>query len=308
MDLSHYSKLPKVSIVLTTCNREYFFTEAILSILDQDYPNLEIIISDDKSSDNTFIFAQEYAMEYSHIKVVQNARSSGSAGNRNNGLDYANGELVLLLDDDDVLFKEAISNLVNIYLQHDKRYGIIIANCTRSDDGSLSGRGVDESGEISFKDVLSGRLQGEFVTLFERNLLGRRRFSEERGNMGLLWLRMHKQSQSYYYHKPLKFYRIHADSLSNTLKYNPLLMAKNYEQNILLFYKERKEVCPKYLSELCATAALLYHQGGNRKMAFRKVLQSFTIYPSLQALKALFYICLPKTFIPRIITKQIVEK
>ena len=74
--------LPKVSVILTTFNREYFFTEAIESILEQDYPNLEIIISDDGSSDNTFAFACEYAKDYPCIKVVQNTHSKGSAGNR----------------------------------------------------------------------------------------------------------------------------------------------------------------------------------------------------------------------------------
>lgn len=100
---------PKVSVILTTYNREYFFTESIESILDQDYPNLEIIVSDDGSEDNTFSIASEYAKDNPHIKVVRNARTRGSAGNRNNGLDYASGELLLLLDDDDLLFKEAIS-------------------------------------------------------------------------------------------------------------------------------------------------------------------------------------------------------
>lgn len=265
-------KFPKVSVILTTYNREYFFTESIESILEQDYPNLEIIISDDGSQDNTFSIACEYAKENPSIKVVRNARTPGSAGNRNNGLDYANGDLLLLLDDDDLLFKEAISQMIKAYLHFDKQYGIIIANCTRSDDGSLSGKGLDESREISFQEVLSGRLDGEFVTLFERKLLGQRRFNEnlQRGNMGLLWLKLHKQRPCYYIHKPLKFYRIHAESLTQSMKYKPLEMVKNYEQDILLFYKERLKCCPAHLAKLCATAALLYRQGGNRKKAFKR--------------------------------------
>ena len=253
--------LPKVSVILTTFNREYFFTEAIESILEQDYPNLEIIISDDGSSDNTFAFACEYAQDHPNIKVVQNAHSKGSAGNRNNGLDYANGDLVLLLDDDDLLFKEAISQMVEVYLQFNKHYGIILANCTRSDDGFLSGKGINETREVCF-----------------------------------------------YLHRPLKFYRIHAESLTHNMKYKPLEMVKNYEQDILLFYKERKELCPKYLAELCATAALLYRQGGDNKHAFKKILQSLLIYPNLKALKALVYLFLPKSFIPRFNVRQRIEK
>lgn len=302
--------LPKVSVILTTFNREYFFTEAIESILEQDYPNLEIIISDDGSSDNTFAFACEYAHEHPHIKVVQNAHSKGSAGNRNNGLDYASGDLVLLLDDDDLLFKEAISQMVEAYLQFNKHYGIILANCTRSDDGFLSGKGINETREVSFKEVLCGKLEGEFITLFERKLLGTRRFNEnlKRGNMGLLWLRMHRQSPCFYLHRPLKFYRIHAESLTHNLKYQPLEMVKNYEQDILLFYKERKELCPKHLAELCATAALLYKQGGDCKHAFKKILQSFLIRPNLKAIKALVCLFLPKSFIPQFNVRQRIEK
>ncbi|CAM2855630.1 glycosyltransferase family 2 protein [Helicobacter burdigaliensis] len=310
MDLSRFKNLPKVSVILTTYEREYFFTEAIESILEQDYPNLEIIISDDGSSDNTFSIASEYANDYPFIKVVQNSRTKGSAGNRNNGLDYASGDLVMLLDDDDLLFKEAISQMMEVYLQNNEKYGIIIANCTRSDDGSLSGKGVFESREISFIEVLCGELKGEFITLFRRNLLGKRRFNEnlQRGNMGLLWLKLHKQSPCFYLHRPLKFYRIHAESLTHNLKYKPLEMVKNYEQDILLFYKERIKYCPKHLAELCAIAALLYRQGGDYKKSFKKILQSLFIRPNLLALKALGCLMLPDCFLPHLNIKQRVEK
>ncbi|AWI34391.1 glycosyltransferase family 2 protein [Helicobacter apodemus] len=310
MDLSTYGNLPKVSIILTTFNREYFFTEAIESILEQDYPNLEIIISDDNSSDNTFAFACEYAKDNPSIKVISNAHTKGSAGNRNNGLDYASGDLVLLLDDDDLLFKESITQMVEIYLRFQKKYGIIIANCTRSDDGYLSGKGIDETREVSFQEILCGQLQGEFITLFERKLLGTRRFNEDlkRGNIGLLWLRLHKGSPCYYLHRPLKFYRIHAESLTQNLKYQPLEMVKNYEQDILLFYKERKACCPKHLAKLCAIAALLYHQGGNRKKAIKKILQSLSIYPNFYAIQACIYLLLPSHFLPKLKIRQRIEK
>lgn len=314
IDISHSTQqnldFPKVSIILTTYNREYFFTESIESLLEQDYPNLEIIISDDGSKDNTFNIACEYALENPHIKVVQNARSQGSAGNRNNGLDHASGELIILLDDDDLLFKEAISQMVNVYLSFEKYYGIIIANCTRSDDGFLSGKGMSESREISFQEILCGRLQGEFLTLFERKLLGKKRFNEnlQRGNIGLLWLKLHKHSPAYYLHKPLKFYRIHAESLTQTLKYQPLEMVKNYEQDILLFYRERLKYCPTYLAKLCAIAALLYRQGGNRKKALKKIFQSLRIRPSLLAIQVFFCLFLPVSFLPKLRIRQRIEK
>ena len=301
---------PKVSVILTTYNREYFFTESIESLLEQDYPNLEIIVSDDGSSDNTFNIACEYAQENPHIKVVRNTHARGSAGNRNNGLDHASGELIMLLDDDDLLFKEAISQMINVYLGFDKHYGIIIANCTRSDDGFLSGQGISESREISFQEVLCGCLDGEFLTLFERQLLGQRRFNENlrRGNMGLLWLKLHKNRACYYLHKPLKFYRIHAESLTQNLKYQPLEMVKNYEQDILLFYRDRLKYCPAHLARLCATAALLYRQGGDRKRAFKKILQSLAIHPNLLAIQVFFCLFLPVSCLPKLKIRQRIEK
>lgn len=301
---------PKVSVILTTYNREYFFTESIESLLAQDYPNLEIIISDDGSTDNTFHIACEYAQENSHIKVVQNAHARGSAGNRNNGLDHASGELVMLLDDDDLIVKEAISQMVSVYLGFERRYGIIIANCTRSDDGFLSGQGINESRAVTFKEVLCGQLEGEFLTLFERKLLGQRRFNEnlQRGNMGLLWLKLHKNTSCYYLHKSLKFYRIHAESLTQNLKYKPLEMVKNYEQDILLFYRERLKYCPAHLAKLCAIAALLYRQGGNRKKAFKKILQSLLICPNLLAVQVFFCLFLPISCLPKLRIRQRIEK
>lgn len=297
---------PLVSVIITTCNREYFFTQALQSVQNQSYKNLEIIISDDNSEDETKELALEFAESDPRIKVVSNTHAHGSAGNRNNGIDNASGELLVLLDDDDELLVNAIENLVNAYLEQNKECGIIIANCRRSDDSSLSGLGLFESREIRFNEVLSGGLRGEFLTCFRRDLLGARRFNEDlkRGNMGLLWLRMHKKTRCFYIHKALKIYRIHAESLTNTLKYEPLEMVKNYEQDILLFYKERKELCPAYLARLCAIAALLYRLGGARAKCLTKVRQSMQIRPNVLAFRV-FGLCLMPDFLSNFMLPKI---
>ena len=106
----------------------------------------------------------------------------------------------------------------------------------------------------------------------------------------------------------MKFYRIHAESLTQSLKYKPLEMVKNYEQDILLFYKERLKHCPSHLAKLCAIAALLYRQGGDRKKSFKKILQSLAIYPNWLAIQAFACLFLPTSFLPKLKIRQRVEK
>ncbi len=93
---------PLVSVIIPTCNREAFLSEAIDSVIGQTYVNWELIIVDDRSTDNTAALVQRYMDADRRVSCVKNTRTRGPAGARNRGQDLARGEYIAFLDSDDV--------------------------------------------------------------------------------------------------------------------------------------------------------------------------------------------------------------
>jgi glycosyltransferase involved in cell wall biosynthesis len=91
---------PLVSVVIPTHNRAYCLPEAIDSALEQTYPNVEVVVIDDGSTDGTdAMVAQRYGND-ARVRYIQQ-KQSGTNFARNNGLRNARGEMVALLDSDD---------------------------------------------------------------------------------------------------------------------------------------------------------------------------------------------------------------
>lgn len=95
MNIDSYQ--PLISVIIPTYNREAIVAKAIKSVLEQTYPNIQLIVVDDGSEDNTEAIVKSFAgVEY----FLQPHSGQGKA--RNTGLKYAKGEYVASLDSDDV--------------------------------------------------------------------------------------------------------------------------------------------------------------------------------------------------------------
>lgn len=89
---------PLVSVIVATFNRAQFIGKCIDSILEQSYPNIEVIIVNDCSTDNTKEVLELYS---DSVKVVHNKKNMGVAYNSNLGFSVSNGDYICLLGDDD---------------------------------------------------------------------------------------------------------------------------------------------------------------------------------------------------------------
>ncbi|MFN6946563.1 MAG: glycosyltransferase family 2 protein [Cytophagaceae bacterium] len=92
----------KVSVIIPTFNRARFLPNAVMSIIAQKYDNIEIIIVDDGSDDNTREIVNSLKKEYPFINYYLNERTKGPSGARNTGIIKSSGEYVAFLDSDDV--------------------------------------------------------------------------------------------------------------------------------------------------------------------------------------------------------------
>lgn len=115
---------PKVSVILPSYNAEQGIQIAIESILGQTWTNLELLIVDDHSSDNTLDVIQAYAKEDDRIKVMSTKENSGPYVARNMALEQATGEFVTVNDADDW----SHSDKLRIQIEHLLHNESILAN------------------------------------------------------------------------------------------------------------------------------------------------------------------------------------
>ena len=137
------SKKPLVSVIIPAYNCAQFINETLDSVYRQTYRNIEIIVIDDGSTDNT------KAILAPHIGNIQYfyKENSGTAGARNTGILKAKGELIALLDNDDIWYPEKIKLQVSV-AQNNPEIGLVFT------DGKI----FDKSGIL--KDtIIARRLQ-----------------------------------------------------------------------------------------------------------------------------------------------------
>ncbi|AIY89558.1 glycosyltransferase family 2 protein [Geoglobus acetivorans] len=119
------SEPSSVSIVIPTHNRKDKLIRLIESILQSNYPKekLEIIVVDDASTDGTYeeltkIFSD--LIKERKLKIIRNKRDRYSTYCRNIGVKYSHGEYIFLIDDDNIVDKSCILELVKTFKQNDK--------------------------------------------------------------------------------------------------------------------------------------------------------------------------------------------
>ena len=99
---------PLVSVIIPVYNVEPYLKEALDSVLDQSYQNLEIILIDDGSTDRSGKICDDYSETDDRIRVIHQ-ENKGLSSARNKGLDLMHGELVAFLDPDDAYHPDYVS-------------------------------------------------------------------------------------------------------------------------------------------------------------------------------------------------------
>lgn len=100
--------IPKVSVIIPNFNNSRYIEEAIRSVLDQTLQDIEVIVIDDCSTDDSWEILQRIAQTDDRIKIIRNSEKSGAGISRNLGLHEARGEFIKFLDSDDTLPVDAL--------------------------------------------------------------------------------------------------------------------------------------------------------------------------------------------------------
>ena len=102
--------MKKVTIMIPTYNQAKYISKAIESALSIDYSNIEVIVSDDCSSDNTDEIVK--SIKDDRIFYLKNKKNSGAAVSRNKALKMAKGKWIAFLDSDDLWKKDKLEKQI----------------------------------------------------------------------------------------------------------------------------------------------------------------------------------------------------
>lgn len=141
---------PKISIVTPSYNQGQYIEETILSILNQNYPNLEYIIIDGGSTDDTVEIIKKYE---DRIKYWVSERDEGQADAINKGLEKCTGDIFNWINSDDYLEKDALFDIgKNFNLEMYSLYAGIVVNFSEEDKthNLIQNRGLSLDNILSF--------------------------------------------------------------------------------------------------------------------------------------------------------------
>ena len=103
--------LDLISLIVPFYNVEQYIERCIKSLLSQSYSNIEVLLIDDCSPDNSVKIAKEYAKKDKRIKILQYKNNRGLGGARNYGIEKAKGEYILFVDSDDYIDSNSVQIL-----------------------------------------------------------------------------------------------------------------------------------------------------------------------------------------------------
>lgn len=126
---------PLVSIIICTYNGADYLEETLRSVMNQSYKNIEIVVVDDGSKDNTCEIVEKCSLEDKRI-VLYKKKNGGLPSSRNYAFEKANGKWIAIIDQDDLCYPERIQKQLAVSLQYPQA-SLIFCNTDYIDSNGL---------------------------------------------------------------------------------------------------------------------------------------------------------------------------
>lgn len=147
-----------VTVYIPTKNRVFLLKRAVESVLNQSYKNIEIIVVDDSSEDDTEKLMNWFTENNKNIFYFKNKESMGACFCRNLALNHARGEFITGLDDDDYFLPNRILNFINFRKKINMK-SIIYSNCFISNEWNKQ----KKKSTCTFNDLLEANYIGNQI-------------------------------------------------------------------------------------------------------------------------------------------------
>ncbi|MBQ9229379.1 MAG: glycosyltransferase family 2 protein [Eubacterium sp.] len=175
-----------VSIIIPCYNVEKYLDRCLNSVVNQTYQNLEIILIDDGSTDNTPVLCDEWTVKDKRIKVIHKA-NDGLANARNTGIEVCTGDYVMFTDSDDYVEPDTVEFLLSLSL----KYNADVSRCGfyyDYDDGRVEAvNNNDEILLLNSDERMIDLIAGAYMSgvawnkLYSRDIIKKHPYSKEDG-------------------------------------------------------------------------------------------------------------------------------
>jgi len=125
---------PLVTVICVCFNHSRFVTEALDSVINQTYKNIELIVIDDGSTDGSGKVIKKWMINHPKATLILNGRNLGYCKTFNKALALANGEFIIDFAADDIMLSEKIERQVNSFIKLDNNYGVIFTDSVYVDE------------------------------------------------------------------------------------------------------------------------------------------------------------------------------
>ena len=237
--------LPLISIVIPVYNVEAYIEHCIHNILSQTYRNLEVIIVNDGSPDDSIKIAKELTKDDPRFIYIDK-ENGGQSDARNAGLDIATGDYIFFCDPDDFMFEKSIENLY--YASQLTEADIVVGSFCRFEEGMFYFYPKPKEDELLFplsaRDAIQGmdsmedytllRYSAVWGKLFKKHLFDEIRFpkgkyAEDQFIMWKLYLASEKMTR---YDSDIYAYRINFKGLTQNYNLSHLDFIEAIEERI----------------------------------------------------------------------------
>lgn len=209
-----------VSVVIPTHNRGDLITETIESVLTQSYGNIEIIVVDNGSTDDTEEVIKK--INAANLQYIKQENSGGPAGPRNTGVRMSRGEYVAFLDSDDIWLGDKIKRQVEIF-EKMPEVGLVFCQCRffgkqYREKTIYPAKGY--SGYV-FDEIIKGNFVPTVSVICRRTALMETGAFDESIKLRAfedyeLWMRLAYKYHFYFINEPLCLFRMHAQNILGT--------------------------------------------------------------------------------------------
>lgn len=260
---------PLISVIVPVYKVEAYLDQCMQSIVNQTYRNIEVILVDDGSPDNSPAMCDTWANRDNRVKVIHKI-NGGASDSRNVGMDSCDGDYIIFIDSDDVVSE----NIVEALLQGCLQNNVKLSMCPLQ---NFSGAEPSLKKEIVQSEILQGKFickhffdyyaSGPVAKLFHKSIVQNHRFIIGRKvgeDAAFNYPIFYSQDKVCFVYKAMYFYRANLNSATGTYNLGMLDELDTFSE-MLEFYKERKET--KILQSMTIEyfARLLAHQNKIRK-------------------------------------------
>lgn len=240
---------PLVSVIIPNYNHANYLDERIQSVLNQTFQNFEVIILDDKSTDNSLEVINKYKDDPHISCVVVNEENSGSTFKQwHKGFKLAKGDLIWIAESDDKCEKEFLDKLFSFFEKDPQCVLAYTESISFKDDGTILNSCQEKESELlSGYDFISKRMTwtnaivNASSALFKRSVAVNvdKQYTAFRGaGDRLFWIEIAEKGNVGIDYHQLNFFRIHDD---NSTKRNYFDGINQREDFIILNYIKEKE-------------------------------------------------------------------